>query len=122
MTLAGYTPTQKHARKPVPREKKHHRRKQAPEITIKKLKAHQKQRKPLYSTRISRICNLTPQSYATTPWYPGWDSNPYWIDFKSTASADWATGAYAKRIVLRRVTSYRLAPRLSPLPSAADHE
>lgn len=24
---------------------------------------------------------------------PQWDSNPHWIDFKSTASADWAMGA-----------------------------
>ena len=67
MTLAGYTPIQKHARKPVPREKKHRRSKRLTAIVFQKLKLPQKQRKPLYSTRISRICNLTPQSYATTP-------------------------------------------------------
>src|SRR5690625_3814845 len=105
ITLAGYTPTQKHAQKPGPRKKKHHRGKSLNEIAFQKLKLPQKQRKPLYSTRISRICNLTPQSYATTTLYPRWDSNPYWIDFKSTASADWATGARAKRIAMRRVTS-----------------
>ena len=27
--------------------------------------------------------------------YPGWDSNPHWIDFESIASADWATRAGA---------------------------
>src|SRR5690625_3701149 len=69
ITLAGYTPTQKHAQKPLPRKKKHHRGKSLNEIVFQKLKLPQKQRKPLYSTRISRICNLTPQSYATTPWW-----------------------------------------------------
>lgn len=28
---------------------------------------------------------------------PRWDSNPHWVDFKSTASADWATGAGSSR-------------------------
>lgn len=34
-------------------------------------------------------------------WYPRWGSNPHWIAFKATASADWATGA--------RMTSYVVA-------------
>lgn len=35
---------------------------------------------------------------ASNGWYPQWDSNPHWIDFKSIASADWAMGAYLFRL------------------------
>src|SRR5690625_4081874 len=80
ITLAGYTPTQKHAQKPLPRKKKHHRSTRLTEIVFQKLKLPQKQRKPLYSTRISRICNLTPQSYATTPLWGSYITPVTWLD------------------------------------------
>lgn len=42
-------------------------------------------------------------------WYPQWDSNPHWIDFKSIASADWAMGAYLFR--LAKLEEAHLPPR-----------
>jgi hypothetical protein len=38
----------------------------------------------------------------TNNWYPQWDSNPHWIDFKSIASADWAMGAYLLRLAKQK--------------------
>lgn|GEM_PF-7099545 len=34
--------------------------------------------------------------------YPQWDSNPHWDDFKSSASADWAMGAYLFRLAKQK--------------------
>ena len=41
----------------------------------------------------------------TTLWYPQWDSNPHWTDFKSAASADWAMGAPVHLMLERTMTA-----------------
>ena len=42
---------------------------------------------------------------------PGRDSNPHWKDFKSSASADWATGAVKPSGDSSVLARYRRVPR-----------